>query len=182
MTDPDPEPRRRQAPQYGEYATPEEVAELRGPDAPPLIPLETAPPPPPSGRPLPGPPPPGQRRGPVWDGIATFGLLGLGTVDVLRNIAGFVDLRATLTTQLGALGYADVEVPGSVGPWGYVLIVLNVVLLVAAFVLSMRLLRRGRIAFWVPLVAGVVAAIADAIVLLSVLGASGALQVLQNQT
>lgn len=179
--DADPELRRRQAPLYGEYATPEEVAALRGPDAPPLVPPEPAPPPPPTGRPLPGPVPEGQRRSPAWDGIVTLGLLGLGAFDVIGNIGGFLHLRTTVAAELSALGYGDVEVPASVEPWGYVLIVVNILLLMGAVALSLRRMRSGRIAFWVPLVAGAVAALLGAIVTLSVLAGSGALGVLQNQ-
>ena len=178
----DAERRRRQAPQYGEYATPEEVAELRGPDAPPLVPAEPTPPPPPLGRPLPGPPPAGHRRAPGWDGILTVGLLAFGAYNVLSGVTGFFDLRAFLGQVARANGATDYVAPAGIQPLGYALAAAWVVLFVIAVVWSLRRMRHGRVAFWVPLLTGVVALTTTGVVSAIVLYATSAGAALQNQT
>jgi len=185
VTDPaadaDAERRRRQAPRYGEYATPEEVAEIRGADAPPLVPVEP-PPPPPIGRPMPGPPPEGQRRPTGWDGILTVGLLAFGAYNVLSGVVGFFDMRAFLSEVARAGGAGDLDAPAGSQPVGYVLAAAWVLLFAVSVVWSMRRLRHGRIAFWVPLLVGFVAIVGTSVVVLVVLQAAGAGAVLQNQT
>jgi hypothetical protein len=175
------ERRRRQAPQYGEYATPEEVAELRGPDAPPIVPVRPASPPPPAGRPLPGPPPEGHRRPAGWDAIATIGLLAFGAWNVLSGIAGFSDLPTFLRQAAEQGGVTGFHAPAGLQTLGWVLIGIWAVLLLIAIVWSMRRLRTGRVAFWVPLVIGAPALLGTAVLFAIVLYASGATPVLQNQ-
>jgi hypothetical protein len=188
VTDPDAEAaaeaerRRRQAPRYGEYATPEEVAEIRGPDAPPLVPVEPTPPPPPIGRPVPGPPPEGYRRRAGWDGIVTIGLLAFGAYNVLSGVVGFFDIRAFLAQAVEQAGVSDFQAPPGIQSLGYVLAGVWVALFVVAIVWSTRRMRSGRTAFWVPLLIGFVAIMGTSIVFLIVLQASGASLVLQNQT
>jgi hypothetical protein len=172
---------RRQAPLYGEYATPEEVAEIRGPDAEPLVPVVLAPP---SGRPLPGPPPPGAASHTAapngWDAPITLALLAFGVFDVIRSAIGYLDFRGTLVEFARVLGVDSARFPASVQVWGDVLIAIDVVLLVTAAAVSFRLIRRGRRAFWVPLAAGALAAMIGGILLLAVLSASG-VPLVQNQ-
>jgi len=177
----DAELRRRQAPLYGEYATPEEVAAIRGPDAPPLVPVEPTPPPPPAGHPVPGPPPPGQRRPAGWDGIVTIGLLAFGAYNVLSGIVSFLDLRGFMAQAAQQTGITGFRAPAGIEALGYAIIVAWVVLYVLAIVWAMRRLRSGRVAFWVPLVIGTSAVIGTALVLAIVFYASGATPVLQNQ-
>ncbi|MFW8745147.1 DUF6264 family protein, partial [Mesorhizobium japonicum] len=80
-----------------------------------------------------------------------------------------------------AAGFGDVAIPESVRPWGVVLIAIDVVVYAGGFWLSVRRIRHGRTALWVPLVAAVTAAIVGAIVILAVLAGAGVLGVLQNQ-
>ena len=179
--DPEAERRRRQAPLYGEYATPEEVAALRGPDAEPLVPVEPASPPPPTGAPRPGLPPAGHVRAAGWDGVVTVGLLAYGAVNVVQGLVEFLHFPAFLSGFATAAGMSDVHVPASAQGWGDVLIVAWVLIFLAGAFWAIRRLRRGRIAFWVPLVAGAVASLVFAIAIGSVLGSSLPLPVLQNQ-
>jgi hypothetical protein len=181
--DPEPaaEPPRRQAPRYGEYATPEEVAALRGPDAEPLVPPTPQAAPPPAGAPIPGAPPAGHRRPATWDAILTLALLAFGAFNIVQSAIGYLDLPSFLHDVLQAGGYGDIDVPASVRPWGYVLIAVDVVVYLGGIWLSVHRIRRGRVAVWVPLVAAVAAATIGAIVILTVLAGSGTLDVLQNQ-
>lgn len=176
------DPPRRQAPRYGEYATPEEVAALRGLDADPPPPTAaTHEPPPPAGPPIPGVAPAGAARPTTWDGVLTLGLLAFGAFNIVSSVTAYLDLPALLHALLQSLGYGDVTVPESARPWGFVLIAIDVVVYIAGFWLSVHRIRRGRVALWVPLVAAVVAATIGAIVMLAVLAGTGALDVLQNQ-
>jgi hypothetical protein len=168
----------RPRPQYGEYATPEEVAALRGPDAEPL---PVAAPRPPAGRPIPGPPPAGQVRPGTWDNVLTMVLLGVGVVFVIQNCIGYAQLPATLSQSLDAIGYSDVHIPQSAQVWGWVLVVVNIGLLFGALVISLRRLRHGRLAFWVPIVAAVIASVVTTIIVGGVLSTTDFLTVLQNR-
>lgn len=178
--DADAERRRRQAPRYGEYATPEEVAALRGPDAaPPPLTLDAVPPP--AGRPLPGPPPPGHTRAAGWDGIATIALLAFGAYNVVSGIVSFLDMRSFLAQVARSAGVDGFTAPASAQAVGYALIVVWVLLYGVAIAWVMQRLRRGRVAFWVPLLIGFAAVLIATIACMVVLSASGGLDVLQNQ-
>jgi hypothetical protein len=179
-SDPDTDRRRRQAPRYGEYATPEEVAALRGVDAAPP-PSAHLPPPPPAGRPIPGAPPPGHTRSAGWDGIITFALLAFGAYNVVSNIVSFLDMRGLLAELARSAGFEGFRAPAASQGIGYALIVVWAVLFVVAVVWSTRRLRHGRIAFWVPLLIGVIALSAAAITCLIVLSAGTGLDVPQNR-
>jgi hypothetical protein len=51
-------------------------------------------------------------------------------------------------------GFGDYTNDALAAPLGVVINVVSVLLLVAAILLSLRQLRSGRVAFWIPLVAG----------------------------
>jgi hypothetical protein len=162
---------RRQAPRYGEYASPEEVAALRGPDAAP--PAPPAPLAPPTTRPLPGPPPAGLSRAAGWDRIFTIGLLAYGAWNVVSSIIAFLDMRTVVAESARMLVAGDVHMPGWVQGVAYGVIALYAALFAAAVIWSRHRLRHGRIAFWVPLGVGVVGLIAGVAFLSVALSASG---------
>jgi hypothetical protein len=168
VSDPGPDRAPRQAPRWGEYATPEEVAALRGPDAAPPapVPVPIAEAPPPTGAPRPGPPPAG--HAPAWDRPITVGLLVFGLIQVVSSIPLFLDFADSLSTWLTAYTGGSAAVPSSADAGGVVLLVLDVVLYAGALLLSLERMRRGRRAFWVPLVAGIAATIAQTVVILVV--------------
>ena len=157
----DPRPR----PQYGEYATAEEVAALRG------VPVEAlAPPPPPPRRAVAPPAPTGARR---FDRPVTIALLVFGLFNLIQSIPVYRDLPATLDVvvrdfRMGSYDLSGVEFGEAARIGGWVLIAISAVLLVAASWVSYRVLRAGRIAFWIPLVAVALYFAASFIVLLVV--------------
>jgi hypothetical protein len=155
----------RPAPQYGEYATPEEVAALRG-EAPSL-------PPPPNSDPAPRPAAVREpARGSTWrrlDRPITIALIVFGVLNLLQYAGALLDFeyfleRATEGTILEDVDFTDVARVG-----GIVLFVLCLVLVVASGAIAVLLLRRGRVAFWVPLVAGVLSALGWIAVLVVIL-------------
>lgn len=164
----------RPAPQYGEYATPEEQrARIRLPDATGR--LETGhapvqPAPQPWGPPAPQAAPPAQPWAPPRSGaqasaagarpgdrLATMILLGVGLVYVLLSSVSLFDLPDALTQAMHTLG-----VPGeftnvdSARLWGIVAAVVLLVGYAGTAAIALRRLRRGRLSWWIPLVGAVV--------------------------
>ena len=162
----DPRPR----PQYGEYATPEEVAALRG------IPLEPpAPPPPPTGPPVAARngagavAPTGWRR---LDRPVTIALLVFGVFNVIQSAPLFLDFVPTLELAAKSVTYVDLaslEFGEAARVGGYALFAISIVLLVAAAGFSYLALSRSRVAFWIPLTAAALNFVAYVIVLAVVL-------------
>jgi len=134
-------------PQYGEYASPEEQRMRAG--LPPVeqAPVASAPVPP---RPeVVGAPPAGRRAG----RMITAMLLGIGLVNVLTSIPGFLDLSATFDQTLRMLGlegsFSDFAAAKT---WGAVALVVMVTGYAVTVWLSVRRIRRNRSSWWVPLV------------------------------
>lgn len=172
----------RPRPAYGEYATPEEQrARIRQPDATEALssgqalvtdPAKIgAPPASPSGVPVPGASSAGKdtdtgakvlamKQRPV-DRTITVALLVFGLFTVVTSIAGLIDFSGFADTWMQTAGidaeftnYEQGRLWGTIGA-----IVFSLGWLLTAY-LSWRLLRRGRIAFWVPIVGAVVSYIA----------------------
>ncbi|CAN5185745.1 hypothetical protein BH11ACT3_BH11ACT3_02970 [soil metagenome] len=178
----------RPRPQYGEYATPAEVAEARGPDAPPIVltPSPTAR----AADPVHAPVVTGATRGgraatsSRWDRPLTFAFLALGVVNVLGSIPVYLDFARSLRTSFSQLGFADLKLDGPQLPaLGIALLVIDSLLILVAIGLSAWLMRRGRRAVWVPLAAFVVHQIVQLALLLPiVLNDPGYAAVMQNLT
>ncbi len=156
MTDsntPDPTPR------FGEFASPEEQrSRIQQPE------FETLPP-------APGtvPPAPAEPRHPAFDrtvaapagrridSIATIGLLLYGMFTVVTSMPRLLDPVAYSETLFAVLGLeGGLSDPAGALPWaiGAVLALVFGWLVTAA--VSLRRLRAGRVAFWVPILGGVV--------------------------
>lgn len=138
----------RPAPQYGEYATPEEVAALRGlsPD--------------PAPTPAPAAPPPRAAATGRWDRPITIALLAFGVLNLVQYAGPLLDFeyfleQSTVGTEFERVDFLDAARVG-----GVVLFLVCLALLVASTVLAVRRLRRGRLAFWIPLVAGALTVLA----------------------
>ena len=157
---PDPRP----APQYGEYATPEEVAALRG-----TAPEPSAPPAAPTVRTPPRVDPPRDSAGRRWDRPITVALIAFGVLNLFQYAAPLLDFEyfleiATRDTFAESIDFGDAARIG-----GLVLFVLCLGLLLGSTAIAVLRLRRGRIAFWVPLVAGALSALAWVVVLFVIL-------------
>ena len=139
-------------PRFGEYATPEEqAARIREPDVTDRLGSGEAP----VGRA--DPVAPTVSPAPAADRIATWALLGYGLFTVVSAIPTLTDYGAFAATVLSGMGVeAPPDAAGAGRWWGLAAaIVLGTGWLVTA-VLSLRRLRAGRLAFWIPLVAGLV--------------------------
>jgi hypothetical protein len=159
---------RRPKPQYGEYATPQEQAKIIADSLPPVSPLLVPPVlvPPVPVSPVPAPPeltPPAVtvpgRRPRRWDIILTAALLGYATINVIAQLLA-KDTLATIATQFfTAQGIGDYTPTALTTSLGNTLNVITLALFVVTVLVTTWRLRRGRVAFWVPIAGGVVATI-----------------------
>lgn len=167
MSTPDPgqesanEPERPARPQYGEYATPQEVATARGIPidrsnehvdrlAAPLglpasTPQKTSAP-----RPQPGPGTP-TVRGSISP-LLTVLLLVFGIWNTVNSIPTLLDLGTALSQGFDAAGYGTVKIGDSAHTVGVVLLVFSFLVLLASIGLSFQRIRARRRSLWVPLV------------------------------
>jgi hypothetical protein len=152
---PQPRPTSGPAPRWGEYAP--------LPPAPPEPQLPVAPPVAPSAASMPGPAPSGSaapvRRRRTWDVVLTIALLAYGLMTVLTSLSGAGDLGRTIDQVYALQGLGDYTPTALAGTLTTAANLAQVVLLALAAYVSYRLLKAGRIAFWVPLVAGVLASL-----------------------
>jgi hypothetical protein len=145
----------REPPRYGEYATPEEQrARISHPvhDAP------EAPAAPPGPAPTWGMPSAAHpvRTGHPVDRVITIALLVYGAVNVALSLVSFVDLPAVADMTYRVMGIAGTftDTPAA-RVWGIVAAVVLVLGYAATAWLSVRTLRRGRWAWWIPLVGAI---------------------------
>jgi hypothetical protein len=158
----------RPTPRYGEYATPQDQAQAMGSSAP-MLPSDAAPSQvgPAWGGPTAASTRPTPRR---WDLVLTAVILAYATLNVVSQLF----LTSSLSTvikdfyRLQGIG-AYTPTPLAV-TLGVVLNVVTAVLYVATVVLTVLQLRRGRVAFYIPIIGGVIAmlvALAFVVVLLT---------------
>ena len=165
MSDPAERPR----PQYGEYATPEEQrARIKQPDLTRL--LETGQDPdalhgatpadspslatkPAAAKPSAGTMP----RGRFADRVVTIALLVYGLVNVVTGIPSMIDYGAYVSTVLSLMGVeGELADPAAGRPWGIAAALILAIGWMLTAYLSWRSLARGRVTWWIPLVAGIV--------------------------
>lgn len=138
-------------PQYGEYASPEEQRARAG-----LPPLNAEPAASASAA-APAPTPAPDAGGPVAPRpagrLVTLVLLGLGLVNVLSSIPQFVNMSSTLTESMKMIGIdGEFTNYAAARTWGVVAVVILLFGYAATAWLSLRQLKRGKSAWWIPLV------------------------------
>jgi hypothetical protein len=194
---PDPRPR----PQYGEYATPQEVANARG------IPLDrganehverlAAPIPPAhpaskksasrsprlghapalSGRPI------SVRPSGQVTPLATVLLLVFGIWNTVTAIPTFLDLDRALSQGFETLGYGTIIFGSAARVVGIVMLVFSFLVLIAVVWLSLLRIRAGRPSLWVPLAGGAIWALGYLVAMIVVVvNTPGMAAVMQNHS
>lgn len=161
----------RPAPQYGEYATPEEVAALRGAGSDARVAAPHPPHPSPSPSPTPVPAVEGP-RGSAWrraDRPITIALIAFGVLNLIQYAGPLLDFEyflevATNDTFADPIDFGDAARIG-----GIVLFVVCLALVLFSGLIAVVLLRRGRVAFWVPLTAGALTLVAGVVALVAIL-------------
>lgn len=149
-------------PRFGEYATPEEqAARIRQPDVTDRLG---------SGQdPAAGTDPAASAPSPARtaDRIATWALLGYGLFTVVSAIPTVTDYGAFAETVLSSVGVeAPPEATDAGRGWALAAAIVLGVGWLATAVLSLRRLRAGAVAFWIPLVAGLVCNLLASILLM----------------
>jgi hypothetical protein len=143
----------RPAPQYGEYATPEQQAAAMGK-------LYVPPPAAETRVIVPGVPTPGavsDEAGPqslrlggnLIDRFISIFQLGIGLVVLVET--NYFDFSTYMNSYLSAAGVTE-KVPVAVDHYGWLLLTGNIVFLLATFVGVFARLRRGKLAFYIPLI------------------------------
>jgi hypothetical protein len=152
----------RPRPQFGEYATPEEQRKaIKVPlDDTESMPVESQESPTSHISVQGGPTAhvPAKRATP--DRLATMILLGIGLVTILLSMPALIDLPKSIDTAFEQLDLGNYTSTALGSALGWTALVVSVALWGVALWLSLRALRRGRVAWWIPLVFGVVANIA----------------------
>ncbi|CAN5251461.1 hypothetical protein BH09ACT3_BH09ACT3_12910 [soil metagenome] len=156
----------RPRPQYGEYATPEQQRAAGG--AP--VPHGRAPEP---TTPAPGPPSAVVQPRP-WDRILSIALLAFGLYNVITGVVQFRDLGAMLNQVYELQGVGSYTETALTAALGTVIVVSQVVIFLVTLTITMSLLRRAKLAFWVPLVGGALAGVIVMVSLLVLMGSDPA--------
>jgi hypothetical protein len=178
----------RPRPEYGEYATPEQQHAAKRTDEP-FVPVAA---PTPVGQSSsvgdqswPGPlvapqrpqsptqtPPPAavvQKPARRWDLIVSAGLLGYGLFSVISGFPVYAD-PVTLLNQIAQLqGLGHFSPSALATALGIVINATSAVIWVVTAAITYRLLRRGRLAFYVPVIGGVLVAIVGAVCMLVIM-------------
>ncbi|WP_285039312.1 DUF6264 family protein [Plantibacter sp. lyk4-40-MEA-4] len=114
------------------------------------------------------------RRPVAGDRIATSILLGLGLVGLIYTMPGMLDLPGQIRPFLVQMGVSGYSSDGLASAMGILALGIQIALWMGAVILSRRSLRAGRITFWIPIVAGVVANVVFILCLSVALGADPA--------
>jgi hypothetical protein len=142
----------RPRPQYGEYASRDDQAKAAGLPAPSFAP--PAVPPAAHSSAAPSAKAGTPRR---WDILLSFALLAYGAVNVVAGFFQFADLGAVLEQVYTTMGIGKYTPTPLAGTLGIVINVTSSVLFVLTVIVTTRLLRRGRLAFYVPIIGGALA-------------------------
>ncbi len=138
-----------QRPRYGEYATPEEQRIAAG--LPPVVPA-AAPPAPPEIAPRSE-----SGSGGRVDRIVAIALLAYGLFSVITQGLAYLDLPALMTETMQRIGIPGEFTNFAQGRlWGTIAAALLVIGWAVTAVLTVRRIRRGALAWWVPLVGAAV--------------------------
>lgn len=145
---PEPAPDPRPRPQYGEYADPAPVSPpsyappvvIASPEAPAAATRTERP-----------------RR--TWDVVLTTLLLALAVYDVIGGFSTFATLAPAIQVMFDQTGVGEFTATAVAQQWGFIANAGRIAILVIVILVSLLLVARRRIAFWVPLAGGALAVI-----------------------
>ena len=109
-----------------------------------------------------------------WDLYLTSMLLAYGLFTVVSGLFQYSDLRAVIQNVYTSQGIGTFTSSALAHSAGLIVNLVNLVLYAVTLLLAVRRLRASRIAFWIPLTAGVVAGIITAVVFMVVIFADPA--------
>lgn len=170
---PEPHFGERPRPEYGEYASPQGQADAIAKALPPVSPLLT-----PADRPAAVTPasPVGRTTAPVltpsrprrrWDLVLSIALLAYGLLTVFGGFVQYSDIPAIINQAYAAQRIGEFTSIEQAETVGTTIMVANVAVYAITAFLTVRLLRARRLAFYVPLIGGAVAATITVILILT---------------
>lgn len=170
----------RQEPLYGEYASAEEQASaLRRSGAEPRQVEPHAARAESKAHPTPGTPMivPADSRGSrnPLDRIITVFLLSFSAVFIFGGASSYLNLGPSLNDAVKQFGVSEYQVTDQTAAFGIAMLVSQVVLWLLAAVVSYRRITRHKLAWWVPLVAGILSFVVTSVLLGVLLAADPAL-------
>ncbi|MBF4622258.1 DUF6264 family protein [Clavibacter sp. VKM Ac-2542] len=110
------------------------------------------------------------RRAPRrFDAAITVGLLAAGLVNVAGSIGANADPSQAINQSYALFGGGTYEVTPQTSVIGIAVNVVNIVVFVLAAWISLELVKRKRLAFWVPIVGAVVATVITSVLVLTLI-------------
>ena len=88
-----------------------------------------------------------------------------GFLNVVSGLFQYADLGAYIDELYGIVGIGNYAPTGMERPIGVAIVAVNLFSFALVAWFTVRALRAGRIAFWIPLVGGIIAAVVSAIFL-----------------
>lgn len=156
MTEPRPRP------QYGEYATPQAQAEAMGLPSPahatPTVPMAST-----RHQEVRAVEPAHRRE--QTNLIVTVTLLALGLVNIGMSFSSYSQLGVTIQSVYDRLGYGTYTPGALAASLGVVAIAVSVVVWLATAAVSVLLIRKHRVSWWVPLAGAVLLFVAIAVIM-----------------
>jgi hypothetical protein len=116
----------------------------------------------------------------LWDAVLTIVLLGLGVISVTTSIPQYADFANTLSGVVSDAGYGDYTNTSLASNIGIAINVTQIVLFLATAAVSVMMVRRNRLAFYIPLIGAVLFFIVLAVLL--VIALTGDPSVMSNVT
>jgi len=160
----------RPRPEYGEYATPEEQSEASGvPHTPPQLP------PPVVGTQVRAAPPTGHTAAPRgWDRIITTAFLAYGAFTLLSRFLTLDSTGQALKESLASVGFTGFDSVAQINEVALTSAIIELGILAITVLISVRRLRSGKITFFIPLIAGILATIVMALIFMPIVMADPA--------
>ncbi|MBP2458925.1 hypothetical protein ABID70_001492 [Clavibacter michiganensis] len=117
------------------------------------------------------------RRAPRrFDAAITVGLLAAGLVNVVGSIGANADPSRAINQSYALFGGGTYEVTPQTSVIGIAVNVVNIVVFVLAAWISLELVKRKRVAFWVPIAGAVLATVITSVLVLTLIVADPAFQ------
>lgn len=117
------------------------------------------------------------RRAPRrFDAAITVGLLAAGLVNVVGSIGANADPSRAINQSYALFGGGTYEVTPQTSVIGIAVNVVNIVVFVLAAWIALELVKRKRLAFWVPIAGAVVATVITSVLVLTLILADPAFQ------
>jgi flagellar biosynthesis protein FlhB len=116
-----------------------------------------------------------ERKRRSWDVALTAALLFLAVYDVVGGFAGFAQLGAVLSDAFEQQGIDEFSSFKLAANMGVVINIARIAILAIVIVVSLVLMSRNRLTFWVPIAGGVLAGLVVLVCILVVILADPAL-------